>query len=218
MNLLDAHFEVKDITESGTFAGYGSVYGNVDDGNDVVSAGAFAESLGAWGSKGQMPALLWQHRSSEPIGAYTKMADQSNGLYVEGKLALKTQRGAEAYELMKMGALSGLSVGFMTKSDAYDTKTGIRTIKSADLYEVSLVTFPMNAQARVGIVKSIEEITDFKTAERYLRDFGGFSRSESTALVVRMKNLTLRNAADEDEAKQLIAALCRQTSILTKGN
>jgi HK97 family phage prohead protease len=100
--------------------------------------------------KGRAPAMLWQHSMREPIGAWEIVRETDKGLFVQGQLALKTQRGAEAYELMKMKALSGLSVGFMTREDSRDQKTGIRTIKQADLWEISPVTFPMNDAARIS--------------------------------------------------------------------
>ena len=214
MDYKDAGFEIKDVTSSGTFAGYGSVYGVIDQGDDVVSSGAFTESLADCQAKGALPSLLWQHRSGEPIGVYTAMKEDSVGLYVEGKLALKTQRGAEAHELLQMKAISGLSIGFMTREDSYDQKTGIRTIKKADLWEVSLVTFPMNDQARVSVVKSIDEIIDFKSAERFLRESGNLSRTEATAFVARIKKFAQGEPAATDESAALIAALSRRTALL----
>lgn len=214
MQFHDIGFEIKEVNNSGTFAGYGSVYGVIDQGDDIVAPGCFTDSLAEWGQKDRMPALLWQHRSSEPIGIYTAMREDENGLYVEGKLALKTQQGAEAYELLKMKAISGLSIGFMTREDSYDQKTGIRTIKKGDLWECSLVTFPMNDDARIEAVKSIDLITDFKSAEHYLRESGGLSRSESVAFVSRVKSLMQRDSADDAEAKQLIEALTRRNAAL----
>ena len=215
MHHLNKPFEIKDVSSSGTFAGYGSVYGNVDQGDDIVAPGAFADSLKSHSAKGRMPALLWQHKQSEPIGVFTAMREDDHGLYVEGKLALKTQRGAEAYELMQMKAVSGMSIGFQSLEDDYDRKTGIRTIQKGDLWEVSLVTFPMNDAARVMHVKTIDEIIDFKSAERLLREAGGFSRSEAVALVSRIKSLAQRESVDEDETQRLIKALSRRTQLLT---
>lgn len=212
---LDKPFEIKDVSASGTFAGYGSVYGNVDQGDDIVAPGAFADSLKSHASKGRLPALLWQHKQSEPIGTFTAMREDDHGLYVEGKLALKTQRGAEAYELMQMKAISGMSIGFQAKEDDFDRKSGIRTILKGDLWEVSLVTFPMNDSARIVHIKSIEEVVDFKSAERLLRDAGGFSRSEAVALVSRIKSLAQSESVDEDETRQLIKALTLRTQLLT---
>jgi HK97 family phage prohead protease len=197
---LDFGFELKALSESGKFSGYGSVFGVKDSYDEIVAPGAFAESLAAQKDAGRLPALLWQHRSGEPLGVYTDMAEDSIGLKVEGQLALTTTRGAEAYELLKMKAISGLSIGFMTREDSYDRVTGIRTLKKVDLWEVSLVTFPANDAARVQGIKSIEGIDDLKTAEQYLRD-AGFSRREAVAFIARVKHL---GQSDSDGGMQQI--------------
>lgn len=205
---LDIPFKVKAVSEDGLFSGYGSVFGVVDSYKEVVVPGAFNESL-----QGRMPALLWQHRSGEPCGVYTTVKEDSIGLYVEGKLALKTARGAEAYELLKMDALSGLSIGFITREDSYDKVTGIRTLKKIDLWEVSLVTFPANDASRVSSVKSIDSISTFSDAEAYLREAGGLSRREALALVARIKSLQGRS--DSDELGSIVAQIKRNTEILS---
>lgn len=192
MDHVAGRFAVKAIEDSGTFAGYGSVYGVLDAGDDVIAPGAFSESVQKAQQSGLMPALLWQHKASEPIGAYTLMREDDHGLYVEGRLALRTQRGLEAYELMRMHAVSGLSVGFQTKDDAFDAKTGVRTIRKGDLWEVSLVTFPMNNYARVHAVKSMHAIGDLAGAERYLREHLGLSRTQAKGLVARIFGLARR--------------------------
>ena len=218
MKYQDGRLEIKDVTASGSFSGYGNVYGIVDEGDDIVLNGAFGDSLSEWASKGRMPALLWQHNSRQPIGAYQSMKEDPVGLYVEGKLALKTQLGAEAYELLKMDAISGLSIGFMTREDSYDQKTGIRTIKKGDLYECSLVTFPMNDSSRVAAVKSIEEIGDLSGAESYLREVGGVSRSQAKALVSRIHALARREGApapdQSEELKAITELLSRRNALL----
>lgn len=214
MQRVERGFEIKDVTATGSFAGYGSVYGNVDFGDDIVSAGAFGESLKSYEGTGRMPALLWQHKRDQPIGAYQKMREDDVGLYVEGKLAMKTQQGAEAHELLQMKAISGMSVGFMTRLADYDQKTGIRTIKQGDLMEVSIVTFPMNDAARITQSKQLmDEICDFKSAERFLRDAGGFSRSEALALVAKFKALVQREAVDPDETKHLLSVLQNRAQV-----
>lgn len=207
MKFQDGKFEIKDVSSSGTFSGYGNVYDVVDQGDDIVASGAFGESLKEWATKGRMPAMLWQHNSRQPIGAYTAMKEDSKGLYVEGKLAMKTQLGAEAYELMKMNAISGLSIGFQTREDSYDQKLGIRTIKKGDLYECSLVTFPMNDESRVAAVKTIEEIGDLSGAESYLREVGGVSRSQAKALVSRIHALARREGGPANDQSAELKAI-----------
>lgn len=194
-------FDVKAVGDDGVFKGYGSIFGNVDSYGDVIVAGAFAESIQALKAKNRMPALLWQHRSSEPIGVYTDVREDSVGLYVEGRLALKTARGAEAYELLKMGAISGMSIGYVTREDSYDKLTQIRTLKKLDLWEVSLVTFPANDMARVDGVKAGD--LGPKEFERLLRD-AGLSRSEAKALMSGgYQALTQRDAVDSDLTSEL---------------
>ena len=200
---LDVPFKIKAVSEDGLFSGYGSVFGVIDSYKEVVAPGAFAESLSQ-----RTPALLWQHRSGEPIDVYSALREDQTGLYVEGKLALKTARGAEAYELLKMGAISGLSIGFVTRDDSYDRVTGIRTLKKVDLWEVSLVTFPANESARVSGVKSIDTIESLADAEAFLREAGGLSRREATALVSRIKSL--RGRGDPDELGELLALANRR--------
>jgi len=161
----------------GTFEGYGSVFGNKDLGNDVIEAGAFAKSLKK--RKPQNVKLLYQHKSDMPIGVFDEIREDDHGLVVKGRLALKTQAGAEAYELLKMGALDGLSIGFRVNPQqvSYDKRGGKRIIKEVDLMEVSLVTFPMNPQATVRSVKG-EEIS-IREWENGMRDAFSLSRSEA---------------------------------------
>jgi len=202
---LDCDFELKSISDGGAFEGYGSVFGIKDSYDEIVAPGAFTESLAAQKSVGKMPSLLWQHRSDEPIGVYTAMSEDNFGLKVSGQLALKTVRGAEAYELLKMKAISGLSIGYVTRDHSDDRATGIRTLKKVDLWEVSLVTFPANDTARVHGVKTVETIENLRDAEIYLRD-SGMSRTQAVAFISRIKGFG-QSDSDESELKVLINAL-----------
>lgn len=203
---LDFPFEVKSVEEDGTFTGYGSVFGVKDSYDEIVVPGAFVDSLST-----RKPALLWQHRSSEPVGVWGEVKEDNIGLHMIGKLAVKTQRGQEAYELLKMGAISGLSIGFVSREDSYDKVSGIRTLKKVDLWETSLVTFPANDAARVQSVKSIETIEDLKSAEQYLRE-SGLSRSEAVAFIARVKRL---GQSDSDEGMQQVKkAIIRNLEVI----
>lgn len=204
---LDFACELKASGDTGSFEGYGSVFSITDRGGDIVAPGAFAETLAAAKTAGRMPAMLWQHRQAEPIGVYTSMEEDAIGLKVAGKLALKTARGAEAYELMKMGAISGLSIGYKVRDDSWDRVTGVRTIKKADLFELSLVTMPMNDASRVSAVKTIEELDSLSEIERHLRDACGMSKSEALAMVSRVKSVISRSDSGEREQAVFTAAL-----------
>lgn len=209
---LDFDFQLKSLSDTGTFSGYGSVFNVEDSYGDIVAPGAFTESLAAQKTIGRLPAMLWQHRSAEPLGVYTSMSEDNLGLKVEGQIALNTVRGAEAHALLKMGALSGLSIGYVTREDSFDRVTGITTLKKVDLWEVSLVTFPANDAARVHGVKTIEVIEDLKTAEKYLRD-AGLSRKEAVAFIARVKSLGQRDA-DEGALQDLVEAINRRGAAL----
>jgi len=179
---------IKATGDDGSVEGYGSVFGVRDNYDDVIAKGAFLASLKEHKAAGSMPAMLWQHDSSEPIGIWTDMVEDAKGLKIVGKLALETVRGKEAHALLKMGALNGLSIGFMPKQWTYDRDTEVRTLTEIDLWEVSLVTFPANEKARVTNVKSSDTLATPKDAERILRD-AGFSRSDATALVSRVMRM-----------------------------
>lgn len=185
---LDVGFELKAIGADGTVEGYGSVFGVRDNYDDVIAKGAFIQSLKDHKAAGTMPAMLWQHDADKPIGVWTEMVEDEKGLRIKGQLAMETVKGKEAHALLKMGALNGLSIGFMSKEWSYDRETEVRTLTAIDLWEVSLVTFPANEKARVTNVKSADEMATPKDAEKALRD-AGFSKSDATAFVSRVMRM-----------------------------
>jgi HK97 family phage prohead protease len=188
--------EIKASPE-GVIEGYGSVFGNVDSYGDIVVAGAFAQTL-----KGdRAPAMLWQHNPDEPIGVWTEVREDKRGLVVKGQLALGTQRGREALELIKMGALSGLSIGYSTVKSSFDEQSGIRSLLELDLWEVSPVTFPANEAARITSAKSAEGIKTIRDFENFLRE-QGFSRGAAAAIALHgFKATQGEPAAGSDETQ-----------------
>jgi HK97 family phage prohead protease len=179
-------FEIKATGERGEVEGYGSVFNNEDSWGDIVAPGAFKRSLEHHRSVNSMPAMLWQHDQNDPIGVWTSMEEDQYGLRIKGKIVMGTQRGAEAFELLKAGAIRGLSIGFTTQKYAYDEKSDVRTVLDVDLWEVSLVTFPANPEAQVMSIKqAVDEIDSPRDAERALRD-AGFSKSAATTFVSRL--------------------------------
>ena len=128
-------FKQLDTEEDGTFEGYGSVFNNKDLGNDVIRKGAFANTLKY--RKPKQVKLLYQHKTDEPIGVIDSLEEDNKGLYIKGRLAMGTQKGREVYELMKMGALDSMSIGYRPSPDdyKYDPKQKKRIIKSVDLME-----------------------------------------------------------------------------------
>jgi hypothetical protein len=129
------------------FEGYASLFGVADSAGDVVSAGAFAASLAKSGT--QKVRMLYQHFAHEPIGVWETIREDARGLYVRGRLVTDTQRGREVLALLNEGALNGLSIGFRTVRARRDTKTGLRTLLEIELWEISVVTFPLLAGSQV---------------------------------------------------------------------
>lgn len=205
LSLRQMPCEFKAHEAPGTFEGYGSVYGVIDAYGDIVERGAFAESLRKANDSGVMPAMLWQHNPSQPIGVWTLMAEDDYGLRVVGQLA-DTTLGHEAYTLMKMGALSGLSIGYSVVREEYDRKRDARLLKQINLWEVSPVTFPANGDARVESVKTAD--SSYRGLERILRD-AGFSRSESKLIASRglgaLREAEAIKELSEDEVAALVA-------------
>jgi HK97 family phage prohead protease len=166
-------FEIKaDNDNTGRITGYGAYYDNVDNGRDVIKSGAFNKI-------NRSVKMLYEHR--ELIGLWDTIKEDSKGLIVEGNINTKTTKGADAYELAKSGALTDMSVGFKSQDFTYDNK-GIRTITKADLYEVSLVSFPMNEKANILSVKS-DDITTERDFEHTLKKLG-FSNKEAKHIAI----------------------------------
>lgn len=136
---------------TGEFEGYASLFGLMDLGHDVVLPGAFRHSLIERGTQGIR--LLWQHDPHQPLGRWEEIAEDARGLYVRGQLDLQHPKAREAFGLMERGALDGLSIGYRTQIERKDPSTGLRNLEKIDLWEISLVTFPLLPQARVHGVR-----------------------------------------------------------------
>ncbi|MGJ0511138.1 HK97 family phage prohead protease [Methylocystis sp.] len=137
--------------DAGAFSGYASLFGVVDSGGDMVMTGAFARSLIKRGAHGVK--MLWQHQAAEPIGLWTSIVEDARGLKVEGRLDLSVARARQALSLMRKGAIDGLSIGFRTRRATTEKSSGVRRLHEIDLWEISIVTFPMLPQARIAAVK-----------------------------------------------------------------
>ncbi|MCR8723624.1 HK97 family phage prohead protease [Frigidibacter sp. ROC022] len=138
------------VTDGVRIEGYASVFGRPDQGGDVVAPGAYAGSLDRRGAQGVK--MLWQHDPREPIGVWDEVREDGRGLFVKGRLLTEIARGREAAALIGAGAIDGLSIGYRTLRAARDDG-GRRLLSELELWEVSLVTFPMLPDARVGGTK-----------------------------------------------------------------
>jgi HK97 family phage prohead protease len=219
IDIKTEHFETScqlkaESEQEGTFIGYGSIFGNKDLGNDIVERGAFLKSINDRGARGVK--MLWQHKTDAPIGVFNEIREDGKGLRVEGQLAMGTQGGREAYELMKMGALDGMSIGYKADpaKQVYDPKGKKRHLKELDLMEISLVTFPMNTRARIQAVKGEE--MNIRDLEKGLRDAFNFSRSDAKVGAKALHDTFTQRDASEDSDIELLKAIRQTTTFLTK--
>lgn len=171
---LTTQLEIKSLNDR-EFEGHGSIFGNEDLGGDIVLPGAFKRTLAQHREAGSLPQMFWMHDPSRVAGKWTEMSEDDNGLRVKGILA-DTPLGNEIRTLLKMDAVKGLSIGYRTIADDYD-KRGRRLLKELELWEVSVVSLPMNPLAQVAHAKSRlsetgEYVPTVREFEHALRDVG----------------------------------------------
>jgi HK97 family phage prohead protease len=138
------------------FEGYASLFDVVDGSGDLIAPGAFARSLNR-----RPPAqvrMLYQHFAHEPIGVWDEIREDRKGLYVRGHLVADVQRAREVRALLAQGALDGLSIGFRVARAGRDARTNARRLLEIELWEISVVTFPLLAGSTVTAVGTKSEL------------------------------------------------------------
>lgn len=205
MEFKQLSLEVKASAE-GVIEGYGSVFGSVDNGGDIVAPGAFAASL----QSGRKIKMLFQHDPDHVIGVWDEVNEDTNGLRVKGRLLLDVARAREAKSLIDAGAIDGLSIGYRTLMSG--RADGARIIQKADLWEVSVVTFPMNELAKIDAVKAAE-MTE-RDLERLLTRDAGLSRSVARQLMAGGHNaIKAMQDAGQDGDEELMALLKKRAAL-----
>lgn len=164
MKTKDFSLEVKDLSDDGSFEGYGSVFGNADSYGEIVMPGAFKKSLAKHAKEKTSPLMFWQHNRDNPIGVWDELEEDTRGLYGKGRLLRGVQKADEAYILMKNKAIRGLSIGYREIRAEPDGNN--RKLIELDLMEISPVSFPANRSATITSVKS-DRMDEFA---RRLRD------------------------------------------------
>jgi uncharacterized protein len=205
------------VGEDGTFAGYASLFGVTDLAKDQVAKGAFAKSLATRGIGGIR--MLFQHDPNEPIGQWLDIREDARGLFVMGRLSPDVARAREVLALMRDRALDGLSIGFKTVKSRKEAGTGVRHILEADLWEISVVTFPMLPAARVSEVKARMPFPTTREFEIWLRRDAGLSRGEARGVIARgfAKVKREREAAGDQTARLAMRIRSAASSLATKG-
>lgn len=202
MDFKSIQFKAEDVNKKERiFKGYASTY-DLDQGGDIIVRGAFAKTLS---EKAGRVKVLWQHEASSPIGKPIMMREDDQGLYVEAKLS-DTTLGRDAMTLLEDGVIDSMSIGYIAKEADYN-EDGVRIIKEVDLYEFSLVSYPMNEKAIITSVKNL----DVREVERVLRE-AGLSRSQAKAIASKgvqglREASEVQNGISEQELKALQDAI-----------
>ncbi|MBD5129801.1 MAG: HK97 family phage prohead protease [Ruminococcaceae bacterium] len=154
-------FELESADEAtGEFSGYAAVFGNVDAGGDIIERGAFAKTIV---DDFDRIKILSQHDNCDlPIGKPIELREDSKGLYIRGKIS-DTQKGRDIQTLLKDGVLTEMSIGYDAVDLDFDGEQGIRHLKEIKLWEISIVTWAMNDQAKIDEVKSLVETLKIET-------------------------------------------------------
>lgn len=203
LNYIEIPFEIKSIKEDDdgffTFEGLASTFNEVDLGDDMIAQGAFVNSL-----KERTPIILWQHDTNEPIGMPTEIHETPEGLFLKAKLPKDDDlvRG-RVIPQMRVGSIRKMSIGYSVADSSNDGK--VRILKEIDLFEVSLVTFPMNTNASVSAFKSsgkmfcledVQEINDAKQLREFFKSTDIFTNQAREHIL--SKFLTLSDSSDDN--------------------
>jgi HK97 family phage prohead protease len=186
--------------KQGLFSGYASVYGGVDSYGDTIIEGAYANTI----VDRERPVQLRFNHEAGVIGKWTRMEEDAKGLYVEGELTPGHSKAMDVYASLMHGAISGLSIGYRPVKFT-PNQTGGLDLEEISLIEISVVESPADLNAQIGNIKSaLDEVKTLKEIETLLRDAGGFSRADATALVSRIKALTHGDRDAEKDASELL--------------
>lgn len=186
---IQASFEVKQVSDEGIIEGYGNVFDVKDHALDITMKGAFTKSLQSIKSNGKTLPLLYQHKADEPIGVFTELSEDQHGLKVKAQINLDTQKGREVLSLIKQKAISGLSIGYRTIREEWDSKQKANLLHELEVHEISAVTFPCNEASRIDRVKSLLEHSCLPTQpelEKALKETG-FTNSQAKMVVAKYR-------------------------------
>lgn len=197
---------LEDVSRTGVFEGYASLFDTVDLGRDSVAPGAFRASLKR--QSALAIKMLYQHDPREPIGIWDTIREDRKGLYVKGRLLPEIRRAAEVLTLMKEGALDGLSIGFRTIRARSQKGAARRRLLDVELYEISVVTFPMHPGARAAMVTKQQPalpitagLPTVRNFERWLTQDAGLTRRQARlAIASGFKALVATQDADTQAA------------------
>lgn len=200
-----------DDEKTGTFEGYASVFGGVDSYGDTILPGAYKKTIG----KRDRPILMRWNHYGPVIGKWLEIREDEKGLFVKGELTAGHSVAQDVYASLKHGAVSGMSIGYRVK-ESTETADGRRELKEIELVEISVVESPADTAAQIAGVKSAIVAADsLKDIEAILRDAGGFSRTDATTLVARIKSISHGEREEPNNTSDVVKAIQAATKTLT---
>ena len=201
------------LSPDGTIEGYASLFGAIDQARDMVMPGAFAATLQQRGLR-KIP-MLFQHDPAEPVGVWLELHEDWRGLFARGRLIPDVQRAREVLALLRGGAIDGLSIGYRTVRGRIDPKTRVRKLFQVDLWEISIVTFPLLQGARVNAVKTVPRSPQRAAAEAAWHrvsaatSIGSRDAADAPAPPAR-RTSPINSSASRAARKQALAGVNRQ--------
>ncbi len=201
-----------ELHADGSIEGYASLFGEIDQARDMVMPGAFTHTLKTRGLR-KIP-MLFQHDPAEPVGVWLELTEDFRGLYARGRLIPDVRRARELLALLRSGAIDGLSIGYRTVRGVIEPRSRVRKLYQVDLWEISVVTFPLLNGARVNAVKQAPPSRLRAQAERQWRamqqgetstDWGGAADVPAPVLRGRAATVSLRGRTDRKRALQGVA-------------
>ena len=214
MHIYDQSFVLSGLDEAGTFTGIASAAA-MNRNRFSYAPDAFTASLAAHQARGTMPAMLMHHDLAKPVGRWTQITPGKTGLRVQGKLALDTVDGAEAYAHLKAGSLAGLSTGALHETvDPKPSENGT-VVRKADLYEISLVSVPALPSARILRVASIGGARDL---EELMREAGLSSRKAKAGAAAAWRTIAGTPDAETTNLSTILSDASRKLSRFKESN
>ena len=188
--------EIKMGAEGGlSFSGYASMFNGLDSYGDMIMPGAYKSTLEG---RDRPIQLRWNHYG-DVIGKFTEIYEDEKGLFVSGELTKGHSVAENVAALLRHGAISGLSIGYVAKDAEQDGV--VRKLKEIELHEISIVESPADNNAHVSSVKSATKLSE---VEKFLRA-KGLSQAEATATVAAVKQI--HGEREEDESKAVLELL-----------
>lgn len=214
MDYADFPFQIKSLSDAGRIEGVISAFGGLDSYGDSIQRGAYAKSLGLLASSGRKLPMLYQHDQHRPIGVWTDLKETDAGLVGAAELALDVPDAKAAHSLAKMGALTGISIGYKVPAGGSRQDGNKRVLTEISLLEASLVTFPADNSARVTSVK--REFASARDIAELLQSHGLSGRQAKAAAGAAWR--TINDQSDDATADAELAALISAaTARLAKG-